>query len=123
MRPILVYFPSGDVVRAELVTAPDEILRGLMYRTNVPDGTGMLFDQGETSVHRIWMKNCLVPLDLIFIGTDRVIVGIVPDAAPGDLTERGVERESRYVLEVPGGWCAKNRVDVGQRVTIVMPPQ
>jgi|SRR5271155_450966 len=124
MDIVLVYFPSSnDTVRAEFATTPAEIQRGLMHRTNVPSGTGMLFDMGRTAVHGIWMKNTLVPLDLVFIDADRVVVGIAPHAVPGDLTARGVAAQSRFVLEVPAGWCDRHRLVRGQRATIVMVPQ
>ena len=49
------------------------------------------------------MKNTLIPLDMIFIGSDRKIVGIVENAAPETETPRRVEGLSRYVLEIGGG--------------------
>lgn len=83
----------------------------------------MLFDMGTLFAHRFWMADTWVPLDLVFIEPKyRFIVGIVADARPMDPTLVGVKAPSRYVLEVPGGWCARNGVAVGQRVSVVRVP-
>jgi len=86
-----------------------------MYRRTVPEGTGMLFDMGRTAVHRFWMKHTWVPLDQVFLNAAGGVVGIIQNRAPGDLAARGVDVPSRYVLEVPGGWCWRHGVCVGQR--------
>ena len=119
---VAVYFPSGVRVLAEFAYTWAVIERGLMYRWSVPDGTGMLFDMGHLAVHRFWMKDTLVPLDMVFIAPNWVVVGIVPNTVPHDVTLRGVDALSRYVLEVPGGWCARNGVDRGQIVTVALLP-
>lgn len=92
--------------------------KGLMFRTSVPDGRGMLFVFSGSEEHTFWMKNTLVPLDMIFIGADQRIVGIVENAAPRTLTPRRVDGPSQYVLEVAGGtayahgWRAGDRVEL-----------
>ena len=55
-----------------------------MYRSQLADDAGMVFVFEEPSVQRFWMKNTLIPLDMIFIGKDRKIVGVVENAAPRD---------------------------------------
>jgi uncharacterized protein len=117
---IVVVFSSGAQVRAELVVTPEEIRRGFQHRTSIPDGTGMFFDMGGTAVHHFWMHDVLVPLDMIFFTPGYLVVGIVANAQPGDPTLRGYL--SRYVLEVPGGWCARNGVRIGQWVQMVTAP-
>jgi uncharacterized membrane protein (UPF0127 family) len=77
--------------------------RGLMFRTAVPAGTGMLFLFPEVSQHTFWMKNTLIPLDMVFIGPDRRVVGIVENAAPRTLSPRTPGVPSQAVLEVAGG--------------------
>jgi len=119
---VLVYFYSGARVLAELVTTRPDIERGLMYRQRVSAGTGMLFDMGHYAPHRFWMKDTLVPLDMVFIGLRGQVVGIVENAVPLDEQLYGMRTPSRYVLEVPGGWCARNGVVAGQRVTVVRVP-
>ena len=119
---VAVYFPSGARVLAEVVTTRADIERGLMHRPSVPDGTCMLCDMGHVAPHRFWMKDTQVPLDMVFIGQDWVVVGIVYRAVPFDITFRGVSSASRYVLEVPSGWSTRNGVAPGQMATVVRLP-
>jgi uncharacterized membrane protein (UPF0127 family) len=93
-----------------------------MYRTELADGRGMLFVFPEEQDHRFWMKNTLIPLDMIFIGADGVIVGIHRDATPLSTATVGVGHPSRWVLEVPGGWSARRGVAPGQRVELPTTP-
>jgi len=119
---VAVYFPSGAQVRAELADRADTILRGLSGRAEVPDGTGMLFDMGSVALHRFWMRDTLVGLDMVFLDPEGLVVGIVADAAPLTSDLRGVLAPSRYVLEVPAGWCARSGVAPRQRAVFVSPP-
>jgi uncharacterized membrane protein (UPF0127 family) len=102
----------------ELARTPTERARGLMYRTRLAPDDGMLFvfDQEENQV--FWMKNTLIPLDMIFIDHDLKIVGIVANAEPQTLTARSVDRPSQYVLEIGGGLSAKNGLRAGQPVEV-----
>jgi len=105
-------------VTVEIVSTPEAVTRGLMYRTELPDGHGMLFVFRAAKDQRFWMKNTLIPLDMIFIGADQVIVGIHPNAVPLSTATVGVGRPSRWVLEVPGGWSARRGVASGDRVEL-----
>jgi hypothetical protein len=87
-----------------------------MRRARLAEDAGMLFLFEETGIHEFWMKDTLIPLDMIFIGEDGRIVGIVPRATPGDLSPRTAGGPSRYVLEVNGGWAEARGVAVGDRV-------
>jgi len=114
-----IHHPDGVVeVAVEVVSTSEALARGLMYRTELADGRGMLFVFPEESDHRFWMKNTLIPLDMIFIAADGTIVGIHRDATPLSTAPVGVGRPSRYVLEVPGGWAARTGVAPGQRVDL-----
>jgi uncharacterized membrane protein (UPF0127 family) len=104
------------VVKVELARTDAERARGLMHRTELAPDAGMLFLFDETSEHAFWMKNTLIPLDMIFIGDDGRIVGVVARAVPGDLSPRAAGGPSRYVLEVNGGWAAAHGVAAGDRV-------
>jgi uncharacterized membrane protein (UPF0127 family) len=103
-------------VQVELARTPAERSRGLMERRELGADAGMLFLFDESSQHAFWMKNTLIPLDMIFIGEDGRIVGVVARAIPGDLSPRSVGAPSRYVLEVNGGWAAAHGVASGDRV-------
>ena len=105
-------------VAVEVVSTPQAVARGLMYRTELADGRGMLFVFPEEKDHRFWMKNTLIPLDIIFIGGDGVIVGIHRDARPLSTPSGGLARPPRWVHEVPGGGPARRGVAAGQRVEL-----
>jgi uncharacterized membrane protein (UPF0127 family) len=87
-----------------------------MERRELGADAGMLFLFDETSDHAFWMKNTLIPLDMLFIAEDGRIVGVVARAIPGDLSPRSAGGASRYVLEVNGGWAAAHGVGAGDRV-------
>jgi hypothetical protein len=78
----------------------------------------MLFIFPAEEELNFWMKNTLIPLDMIFISKDRVIVGITERAEPKTLSPRGPGVPAMYVLEVPGGWAAKTGLRPGLKVQL-----
>ena len=92
--------------------------RGLMWRSDVADGTGMLFIFPNEVVQSFWMRNTLIPLDILFVDRTGKVVGVVQWAEPKTLTSRTVGKPSMYVLEVPGGWASRNSVQAGARVDL-----
>lgn len=109
--------PQGDVaVEVEIVATPAQIERGLMFREHLPPDQGMLFLMKEERNWPFWMRNTLIPLDLIFIGRDLTIAGIVENAEPRTDTLREVGRPSLYVLEVNGGFAAAHKLAAGMKV-------
>jgi uncharacterized protein len=111
-------FGFKHAVDAEVAATRDARTRGLMWRSSLPEGTGMLFIFPAEEELNFWMKNTLIPLDLVFISKDRVIVGIVERAEPRTLSPRGPGRPATYVLEVPGGWAAKVGLKPGLKVQL-----
>jgi uncharacterized protein len=109
--------------RVEVALTPEEHARGLMYRSQLAADAGMIFVFESPSVQRFWMKNTLIPLDMIFIGKDRRIVGIVEDAVPETETERMVGAPSLYVLEISGGLSAQLGIKRGAPVEFQNVPQ
>ncbi len=117
--PVVVLLPTGRPevrVRVELARTQDERSRGLMFREQLEADAGMLFLYEGESVHRFWMKNTLIPLDMIFISGDLRVVGVVADAAPQTETLRSVDRPSQFVLEVNGGFAAEHGITAGTEV-------
>lgn len=109
--------PSGELaVAVEVVSKPAQLQRGLMYREHLPPDNGMLFLMPEEDDHAFFMRNTLIPLDMIFIARDFTIAGIVQNAEPKTETLRRVEKPSLYVLEVNGGWTAAKHVVAGTKV-------
>ncbi len=102
-------------VRVEIADDRRERARGMMFRDRVAEGWGMLFLFPAEEVHRFWMKNTYVPLDMVFLAADGTVRGIVRRAKPLDLGGRGIRRPSRDVLELPGGAARRLGVEVGAR--------
>jgi uncharacterized membrane protein (UPF0127 family) len=119
--PYVILHPKsgGSVsVPVELAVTPAEQQRGLMYRRDLAADAGMLFVFDETIEHSFWMKNTPLPLDMIFIGEDLRIVGIVANAVPFSTASRSVGAPSRYVLEVHAGFAERHGLHAGDRVEL-----
>jgi uncharacterized membrane protein (UPF0127 family) len=117
---VLLKDAQGGVHRVEVEVAatPESRTRGLMWRKELPDGQGMLFVFPEDEVQSFWMRNTLIPLDMLFIDSTGRIVGIIERAQPRTLTSRSVGLPGRYVLEVPGGWCQSKGIQSGGTVVL-----
>jgi len=114
-----VYLPTAqgeEAVSVEIVKTRAQIERGLMFREHLPPDRGMLFLMDEERIQSFWMKNTLIPLDMIFISKDLTIAGVVENAAPRTEEPRDVDKPSSYVLEVNGGYSAAHKVAVGGKV-------
>jgi uncharacterized protein len=107
---------ARHAVAVEVARTDEARTRGLMDRPRLDADAGMLFVFDESAPHAFWMKNTLIPLDMIFIDDTGRIVGIVERAEPRTLTSRDVGVPSRYVLEVNGGWAAAHGVAKGDTV-------
>ncbi len=103
-------------VAVEVVRRPHALRQGLMYRDRLAAAGGMLFVYPAEDQRSFWMKNTYIPLDIVFIGDNRRIVGIVRDAQPLTTTPRRVDAPSRFVLEVNAGFTRRHGVRTGSRV-------
>jgi uncharacterized membrane protein (UPF0127 family) len=104
----IVTLPNGREIRAEIKTTPEAMRFGMMFRDSLPKDTGMLFVHGKPGAYNYWMHNVRIPLDIIFMDSQRTILGIAAGAAPCNLepnrcTQYGSNANTRYVLEVAGG--------------------
>lgn len=114
---MVIHGAKGDVtVTVEIADTPDTQTRGLMYRRDLAAQAGMLFLFAEASERSFWMKNTPLPLDMVFIGADKRILGIVANTKPFTTNGVGVAGASQYVLEVNGGFCAEHGLAAGDRV-------
>ena len=103
-------------VSVEVVVSPKLREKGLMYREELVDGQGMLFVFQAEEERSFWMKNTLIPLDILFVDSSRTVVGIVHRARPRREKSLSVGVPSRFVLEVPGGYCSRHGVHRGARL-------
>ena len=108
---VFITTPSGEVsVDVEVVSTEGTIERGLMYRQFMAPDAGMLFLLGIDKEWTFWMRNTLIPLDMIFIRKSMTIAGVVENAEPKTDTLRTVHENSFYVVEVNGGWAKAHGV-------------
>lgn len=105
------------VVAAEVAETPRAREIGLMNRPSLGEMEGMIFVWPEVQRNVFWMKNTLIPLDMIFVEGGKV-VAIEPDAKPMDETPIDPGVDSDAVLEVKGGWAARHGVRVGDGVVV-----
>nr|WP_294510911.1 DUF192 domain-containing protein [uncultured Rhodopila sp.] len=100
----------------EMATTPQQQTVGEMFRPNVPADGGMLFDWGFPKSSQMWMRNTLVPLDMVFINPDGTIRSIAEDTTPRSLAVIDSRGPVRAVLELAGGTTAKLDIRVGDTV-------
>ena len=101
----------------EIAKTPQEMKTGLMFRKEMPPNYGMLFVFDKEDERGFWMKNTLIPLDMIFIRADGKIHRIYPMAKPND-SETIIKSNGPVlaVLEINGGEAMKNGINVGDIV-------
>jgi uncharacterized membrane protein (UPF0127 family) len=109
---------GADTVLAEVAATADERAEGLMYRDDVPDGTGMLFVFPDVAVRGFWMANTYVPLDLAFMDPSFNVVDIV-QMQPLVRETYDSRAPFMYGLEVRQGWLADHGIEVGHRAEVV----
>ena len=102
-------------INAELAATPEQREIGLMFRTSMPAGDGMLFVFERPSKQCFWMRNTLIPLSVAFIGDDGSVVNI-DDMKPQTLDSHCSAKPVRFVLEMNEGWFAKRGIKVGSRL-------
>jgi uncharacterized protein len=116
-QPLEIIGKSGvHVLSVELATNDEERERGLMFRKSLPEGQGMLFDFGTEQDVAMWMKDTLIPLDMIFIRADGRIVRIAENTTPMSTRIIPSGQPVLAVLEVAGGTARKLGIAVGDRV-------
>jgi uncharacterized membrane protein (UPF0127 family) len=122
----LVMLPDGSTVHVELATTPAEQAYGLMGRTTLPEGRGMLFVHDDMARHAYWMYHCKIGLDIVWMDAAHSIVEMSPDTPPcraksTTCPSYGGKMPSQYVLELPVGTIGKHHLAAGERVEFQLP--
>ena len=100
----------------ELAMTRAEQERGLMFRKSLAPDRGMLFPYNPPQRAAFWMKNTLIPLDILYIAPDGRVLSIARNAVPHDETPLPSGGVVRAVLEIPGGRAAQLGILPGDRV-------
>lgn len=105
-----------QVFDIELAVTPEQRMKGLMYRKELPEGKGMLFDFDSEQPIAMWMKNTYIPLDMIFIREDGRIARIAENTTPHSEAIISSGAPVKGVLEVIAGTAKKFGIAPGDKV-------
>ncbi len=115
--PLTVTSANGKhTFKVEVAGTTEEQARGLMFRTAMGADEGMIFPMNPPRMASFWMRNTVIPLDLIFVGQDRKILNIVVQAVPYDETPLISNGRVIAVLELNGGRAAQLGIAPGDKV-------
>jgi hypothetical protein len=116
-QPLEIVTKNGvHVFSVEMATTEEEKTTGLMYRKELPDGKGMLFDFSPEQPVSMWMKNTYIPLDMIFIRADGRILRIAENTEPLSTKIISSGGPAKGVLEVIAGTAQKYGIKPGDLV-------
>lgn len=91
--------------------------QGLMYRTEMKETQGMLFIFDDETYRSFWMKNTILPLDMIFVNSNYEIVNIRKNTTPYDVSQYTSTAPAKYVVEVNAGFCNKFNIKRGDKIS------
>lgn len=100
----------------ELAVSSQQQAQGLMYRQSLAADAGMLFLYRPAREVSMWMKNTLIPLDMLFIAEDGIVVKVAERTVPLSLTTISSGERVRAVLEINGGMASRLGIRPGDRV-------
>jgi len=112
--------PDGKTLQVEVARTEEKRALGLMFRTALPEDRGMLFIFEQAGLHRFWMKNTLIPLDMVWMDERKRIIHIeyqVPPCKLDPCAVYGPSADSLYVLEVISGVASREKLRPGQTLT------
>jgi uncharacterized membrane protein (UPF0127 family) len=111
--PTLKVWVGAEELLTEMALTGVQQMTGMMWRTNMPENTAMIFVHPQPRQAGYWMKNCFVPLSIAYIDTDGVILEI-RDMQPHDTNSVvSAAMNVRFALETPQGWFQRHNVCTG----------
>lgn len=116
MAEIVTQAGAHHSFAVEVATTEEQLAQGLMYRPSLAADAGMLFDFGGSRPVSMWMKNTLIPLDMLFLADDGRVVGVAERAVPRSLDLISAPEPVRGVLEVNGGTVSRLGIRPGDRL-------
>lgn len=118
LEQLTIQTASGNniVYQIEVARTPSQMQRGLMFRDTLPEDRGMLFIYKPERRARMWMKNTILPLDMLFIDAKGEIINIARNTTPYSLDTIDAGGEVRGVLELNAGQADKHGIVIGDTV-------
>jgi uncharacterized membrane protein (UPF0127 family) len=107
---------GGKSIQVEIAADPESQARGLMYRRELDEDSGMLFVFPDARERSFWMRNTYIPLSIAYIDEYRRIISI-SDMRPLDETSIPSRGAAKYALEMNRGWFRRNGISVGDQFT------
>lgn len=116
--PSIVFFAQAGEAHYDLEVArqPHEQMRGLMHRQTMAPNWGMVFVFPNMQPRSFWMRNTLMPLDMVFVTDAGVVDSVVANAVPLTLDSRPSAGPAKYVIELVAGEAARRGIVAGTRV-------
>ncbi|GAB3177362.1 DUF192 domain-containing protein [Telluribacter humicola] len=116
----VVFMSGGAAIKkidVEIADNEADRAKGLMYRSYMPDSVGMLFIFEQSEPQSFWMKNTILPLDILYVNENKEIVYIHKNTTP--YSEQGLPSydNAQYVVEVNGGFTDRYGIKVGDSIT------
>lgn len=116
-----VTLPGGELIHAEVASTQPQVQKGLMFRTSLAPDRGMLFLFSKEDSLPFWMFQTLIPLDIIWMDSDKKIVEISADTPPckteaSQCPQYGGNQPALFVLELPAGSVARYHLRTGQTI-------
>jgi len=116
-----VVMPSGAVYTVEIARTPEEQAQGLMYRESLPPRAGMIFLFTDGGAHNFWMKNTMIPLDILWIDGQGKVIFVSANTPPcksDPCPSYGPKAPAPTVLEIAGGMAAKEGIGEGSELKV-----
>jgi uncharacterized membrane protein (UPF0127 family) len=116
----VVTLPNGHRIRCEVMIHPKDMARGMMFRDSLDPDRGMLFVHGQPGNYPYWMYQVKIPLDIIWLDSNRRIVEMSLDTPPCEkgpastCPNYGGKQKAQFVLELAAGVARKHGLQVGQ---------
>ena len=115
--PLTIESANGaHAFTVEIADEPEEITTGLMNRESMDPDAGMLFDFGQPREAAMWMKNTLIPLDMLFMDPQGKVIAIARETVPGSLRTVTPGVPVKSVLELNGGRAEELGIEPGDEV-------
>ena len=99
-----------------LAVEREQTRRGLMFVRDLPLMTGMLFVYESDDIYSMWMKNTLIPLDMVFVRSNGEVSSVIRNTEPHSLQSRSSTEAVRYVLELNAGVTERFSIDSDSRL-------
>jgi len=104
-------------INIEVADDDAEREQGLMYRDTMAENEGMLFLMETEDIQNFWMKNTILPLDIMYVDSERRIVSIHKNCKPYSLDQIVSAKPALYVVEVNAGYSGKYGIKVGDLIS------